>query len=1089
MAVLAIAAAGAWAGSAALGAGAVLWGMSGAQLGWMAGSMLGNALFAPTQRGEGPRLGDLQVSGSAYGTPIPSIAGHPRVAGQVIWASTKREIATTQSAGGKGGGGSEYTTYTYEVDLLILLSDNEIASVRRIWKNGEMIWTQAADATQASRNASVRTGEWSRLTVYGGSPPQLPDPDYEAAVGTANAPAYRGRGTVFIKSLQLGGSGQMPNLTFEVMDAGMETMVLAASGTAASSWSSSATTQVVVNGGRAYQVNTNALYVFDVMDPETPVQIASFAPGAGTSLGIAGTTVFSVSSTGLRAIGCSASPTTLGTTTLLETAYQIVVDGAYAYLGGNGGGGPRKLQIINVSNPASMAAVGLLTLNNACYALAKYGSYLYSASLYSAGSIAGIEIINVANPAAPGVSATLMTAAYLNSLAIVGSTLYALHGSKWLKIYSLTTPTAPELLGSYDLSSTTGSPVCVAVAGKYAYITYSSTAKIQALDVSNPASVVDFGWISTGGITGESLAPASGYVLSVSVSSGVLSSYHVVSTGWTVSDLTIESAVTQICLTAGLQPSQFDATSLATITRPVRAMAISQVSSARTVLEMLASMYQFESVLSDKIYFVPRGSAPVATITFDELGVMQDSTNPPDPLPLMQANELEIPAQLALTYSNVDGDYQTDTQYSDRLLTGMESTSATQVPMGFTPSEAKQIADTLLMDKAVSALSTTITLDTSRAALQPTDVILLTGEDTSSYRMRIVKRTDAGGVTTLQCVGDDASILTQAGTTIGGTTSQTTVAALATTALQLLDIPLLRDVDNLPGFYVAVTSGATNWSNCAIYDSLDDLTYSQTLTMGDQTALGTCTTTLGNWTGGNTFDEANTVTVNVGAIQQLVSVTRDDILANQGINSALIGSELVQYRTATLVSAGVYTLSGFLRGRRGTEWAQTGHASGERFVALGTSGLRFVALQAGDLGHQRYYKAASAGQKLSAVTSQAITPAGVALECFSPVNARADRTTTDTVLTWTRRTRLSTRLVGTLPISAPLGEVTEAYEVEVWDSTYTTLKRTLSASTPSVTYTSSQQVTDFGSNQATLYLKIYQLSATVGRGYPLTVSI
>jgi hypothetical protein len=504
---------------------------------------------------------------------------------------------------------------------------------------------------------------------------------------------------------------------------------------------------------------------------------------------------------------------------------------------------------------------------------------------------------------------------------------------------------------------------------------------------------------------------------------------------------------------------------------------------------MLAAAYHFDCVLSDKLYFRPRASASVATLTFDEFGVSVDSNNNADPLPLTQANELEIPAQLALTYSNIDGDYQTDTQYSDRLLTGMESTAAAQVPMGFTASEAKQIADTMLLDKAVSALSTTITLDIRRAALQPTDVILLTGEDASSYRMRIVKRIDAGGVTTLACVADDASILTQSGATSGGTASQTTVAALATTSMVLMDIPLLRDVDNLPGFYLGVTGSAAHWTSCAVYDSLDDLTYSQALTMADQTALGTCTTALGSWTGGNVFDETNTVTVNVGAIQQLASVTRDDILTNTGINAALIGTELVQYRSATLVSAGVYTLSGLLRGRRGTEWAQTGHASGERFVALGTSGLRFVPLQSGDLGRLRYYKAASAGQKLSAVTAQPITPAGVALECFSPVNLRANRSTTDTALTWTRRTRLSTRLVGSLPINAPLGEVTEAYDVEVWDSSYTTLKRTISSNTPAATYTAADQVTDFGSTQAVLYLKIYQLSATVGRGYPLTASI
>ena len=48
---------------------------------------------------------------------------------------------------------------------------------------------------------------------------------------------------------------------------------------------------------------------------------------------------------------------------------------------------------------------------------------------------------------------------------------------------------------------------------------------------------------------------------------------------------------------------------------------------------------------------------------------------------------------------------------------------------------------------------------------------------------------------------------------------------------------------------------------------------------------------------------------------------------------------------------------------------------------------------------------------------------------------------------------------------------------------------TLTATAQTVAYTSAQQVTDFGSNQATLYVKVYQLSEYVGRGQPLTTSI
>ena len=56
--------------------------------------------------------------------------------------------------------------------------------------------------------------------------------------------------------------------------------------------------------------------------------------------------------------------------------------------------------------------------------------------------------------------------------------------------------------------------------------------------------------------------------------------------------------------------------------------------------------------------------------------------------------------------------------------------------------------------------------------------------------------------------------------------------------------------------------------------------------------------------------------------------------------------------------------------------------------------------------------------------------------------------------------------------------------------TYTTLKRTFfSLTSETMPYTSAEQVADFGSDQATIYLKVYQMSATAGRGYPLTQSL
>ena len=72
----------------------------------------------------------------------------------------------------------------------------------------------------------------------------------------------------------------------------------------------------------------------------------------------------------------------------------------------------------------------------------------------------------------------------------------------------------------------------------------------------------------------------------------------------------------------------------------------------------------------------------------------------------------------------------------------------------------------------------------------------------------------------------------------------------------------------------------------------------------------------------------------------------------------------------------------------------------------------------------------------------------------------------------------------------PLAEELEAYEVEILDGT--TVKRVLSVNTTSAVYTAAQQTADWGASLGssdTLDIRIYQLSALVGRGAPKTITL
>ena len=85
---------------------------------------------------------------------------------------------------------------------------------------------------------------------------------------------------------------------------------------------------------------------------------------------------------------------------------------------------------------------------------------------------------------------------------------------------------------------------------------------------------------------------------------------------------------------------------------------------------------------------------------------------------------------------------------------------------------------------------------------------------------------------------------------------------------------------------------------------------------------------------------------------------------------------------------------------------------------------------------------------------------------------------------WRRRTRRSFRFLSE-GIDPPLGEVAEAYDIEVWDASFTTLLNTYTATEPSYLYTAAQQTTDYGGAADPVYVRIYQRSAAVNRGYEL----
>src|SRR5690606_34058264 len=88
--------------------GTAIGGPIGGGIGALVGQQVDRSILAGPGR-EGPRLDDLRVSTSSYGSPIARNCGRLRAAGTIIWATDLVESAET--SGGKAG--PSVTSYNY----------------------------------------------------------------------------------------------------------------------------------------------------------------------------------------------------------------------------------------------------------------------------------------------------------------------------------------------------------------------------------------------------------------------------------------------------------------------------------------------------------------------------------------------------------------------------------------------------------------------------------------------------------------------------------------------------------------------------------------------------------------------------------------------------------------------------------------------------------------------------------------------------------------------------------------------------------------------------------------------------------------
>jgi hypothetical protein len=1030
-----------------------------------AGLMIAQVALGMTKKIKGPRLEDLSVTLADYGTPIPRLWGKRRINPQIIWAKPLHEVKHRRKT--KGG---KYTDYKYFGSWAALICDHEIDAVSRIWFDKKLVYdmsgTGPVSVTSLIEDGLDLVGG-GNMRIYLGTETQMPDPLIEAwcddRYGADSCPAYRGSAYIVFEEIPLEQVGnRIPQITVEAINNKTDVYPT----------ESHATDQ---SNGADFALSPNWMAYYSTSDIEWWDLPHRQKLGTSTLSAVFGTTSADLASDG---------------TWYMYGSYISGVDVIRALwscppLGAS--------SVVDLDPFASVSLVRTRAIGT---------SVLCGTN--GLGYISGTSFVDTTQSPRDF---------FIDDLDEIWAVTQPTGTSSGFGLYRLSDGDFTTFTGSVSRAGVTTARACyvsstdsffVVTDGVF-YIIPRATMTVSAtgtaawgsddiLPIKNPErstiwhdfseySLVDGSLIRT--VSGWT-APASHRDVYDPINHAVISRpqfeanlYWLYIDRVDSSGVTLQTVVDDVSGWCGLTGQDSSA-----LTQIVLGYSVTQ-GSGKDMIAPLLDIHDVDARPHDfSVQFKVRGSAPSGSI------LTEDFVRNGDRYKVTIQQDTDLPREVTFNFADNDHDQQSNNVKSVRPVAATSSSRSETIDLttyADTPDSAQQKADRYQRRLWNSRERTSLSLTAQKLALEPGDVTTIS-LDGAQRNVRLDKMTIAGSQIDCEFVRDETAFATLNSATTGPTMDGRDPEVIfipANTRGFVMDIPLIRDADNdaNPVLYIAAGGYSDPWPG-AFFVRGDDGTYDEefaTLDTSSEATWGLTTDALAD-ADPNLWDRGNSVNVNILNGTPL-TVTEAEIDADPSLNLAALGNvttgyELINFTTATLETDGTYTLSGFKRGRRGTD--AVAHVAGDEFVLLNHAAIENMG--ADDLGAAMSFKAASAGRDPDASPAIDLTYSAASLKPYAPARIKWTTDGTDMFGEIIRRTRVGGSWVGGTTI--PLSENSEAYEVDIYH--LTTFKRTITVTDTNLfTYTAAQIAADGNTVGVAPPVNAYQMSDTVGRGFAL----
>lgn len=436
-----------------------------------------------------------------------------------------------------------------------------------------------------------------------------------------------------------------------------------------------------------------------------------------------------------------------------------------------------------------------------------------------------------------------------------------------------------------------------------------------------------------------------------------------------------------------------------------------------------------------------------------------------------------LPGEVALGFLDIGRDYQAGLQRARRRGASVRGESL-DLPAAMSAPAAKLAAERLLAERWARRTTAELRLPWRYLALAPGDAVAT--PDGAAWR--VTRQSVAGMAITLELERLTGPARIELPPSDGGRAITDIDAPHGDSELAVLDLPpLSSEVAVTPRLWLAAAGAETGWRRAELLASLDGgAIYATIGVAGAGAVMGR---TLAPLPPGpcDRWDRRSAVEVELLSGEMWLE-SRGEASVLAGANLAAIGTELVQFTTATALGERRFRLSGFLRGRRGSEAAAGGHAAGERFVLIDPAALVPFDAPLGTIGGAIRVKALSPGQALGQVAPVVVGVVGRALRPLSPVHLRTERLADGAIrFSWVRRSRQGFDWLD--GADAPLAEERERYAVTIAASAGSRhVERRAEVAGTGLLYPAAEQLADLGSIADRVSWEVAQIGALTGSG-------